>query len=450
MRSIGMLAAATGALLVVGACSDNLGTPLPENENAAPVADFTLPTCAINVACEFASSSTDDAEVMAWSWDFDGDGTADATTANASFTYTADGDYDVSLTVHDVEGLNDTRTRTVAIAPASPPPPPPPPPPANTPPTAGFTHTCDVLTCSFTSTSSDVAPGTVVSHAWTFGDGGTSDAANPSHSYAVILPTDFTVTLTVTDDQGATGAVTQIVSVVPPPIPNTAPTAGFTHSCTASKCSFTSTSTDAAPGTIVSHAWKFGDFGTATEANPTHTYAVTFSTSFTVTLTVTDNEGLTGSITQTVTVTFPPPGPERCETVDVRVDCFLDVTSRSVIRLRLLGVSCDLRHERVVTPPPIGDQVFLNVCSRAVGDSTMIFGGPLDEAIVFEPGSQVQLRFFQGEARAGRPAPAPPAAQITGTFPNWVIHFEDGDNAGSPDEPDFADVVLGVEAKPAP
>jgi len=39
---------------------------------------------------------------------------------------------------------------------------------------------------------------------------------------------------------------------------------------------------------------------------------------------------------------------------------------------------------------------------------------------------------------------------VTGTFPNWTINFEDGDNAGGEGEPDFTDVVLGVEAVLAP
>ena len=40
-------------------------------------------------------------------------------------------------------------------------------------------------------------------------------------------------------------------------------------------------------------AWTFGDGGTATETSPTHSYPVTSATEFTVTLTVTDNEGAT-------------------------------------------------------------------------------------------------------------------------------------------------------------
>jgi PKD repeat protein len=343
-----MLAAVTGTLVLASACSDGGGTT--PTENTAPVADFAVPPCTIDVACTFASTSTDDAAVTEWSWDFDGDGNPDANTANASFTYTTAEAFEVSLTVRDAQGLSQTKTRAITIAPVD---------PANTPPAAGFTHTCDAAACSFTSTSTDVAPGTIAIHAWTFGDGATADVNNPSHTYTVTAPTDFTVTLTVTDNEGATGTDMQTVSVSP-----------------------------------------------------------------------------------------PPPVAEGCTTSGTRVDCALDVTARSTIKLRLLGISCDLAGQRITVPQ--GDQVFLNVCSRTVGDSTRIFGGPEDSAIVFEPGSQVRLRFNQGTADAGEPALAAPAAQVTGTFPNWTINFEDGDNPGGAGEPDFTDVVLGVEAEAAP
>jgi PKD repeat protein len=399
-----------------------------------------VPSCTINVPCDFASTSTDDQEVTAFSWDFDGDGTADATTADATFTYGTAGTFDVSLTVSDAEGLENTKTGSITIDPVN---------PTNTPPTAGFTVTCDAADCSFTSTSTDEAPGTIAAHAWDFGDGAESDEANPSHSYTVTEPTDFTVTLTVTDNEGSTDVETQTVSVTPAAA-NTPPTAGFTHDCSAAVCSFTNTSTDAAPGTIVTFAWDFGDGNTAAVSDPTHAYIIVNPSEFTVTLTVTDNEGATDVETQTISVNPPVPGDEACVRDGVRVNCSLNIAERSTIKLKLIGISCSLTGERVVIPPPSSDQVFLNVCARQVGDSTRIFGGPGDTAFIFEAGTQATIRFVQGTPIGGEPAPNPPAAQITGTFPNWVINFEDGDNPGSPGEPDFTDVVLQVDAVAAP
>src|SRR5207237_4280962 len=118
MRSIGVLAVVTGTLVLASACSSGAGTPPPDN--TAPVANFAVPPCTINEACNFASTSTDDAEVTGWSWDFDGDGNADATTGNASFTYTTAGTFNVGLTVRDAQGLSNTKTSPITIAPAPP------------------------------------------------------------------------------------------------------------------------------------------------------------------------------------------------------------------------------------------------------------------------------------------------------------------------------------------
>lgn len=83
-------------------------------------------------------------------------------------------------------------------------------PPANNAPTASFTDSCSDLTCNFTDGSSD-SDGTIVSRNWSFGDGSSSTAQNPSHSYTAAGT--FTVSLTVTDDDGASSNSSQSVTV---------------------------------------------------------------------------------------------------------------------------------------------------------------------------------------------------------------------------------------------
>src|SRR5207247_371119 len=84
--------------------------------------------------------------------------------------------------------------------------------PSNQPPVAAFTSSCSVLTCGFTSTSSD-PDGSISAYSWTFGDGGTAAVQNPSHSYAAAGT--YSVTLTVTDNQGATNAISHPVTITP-------------------------------------------------------------------------------------------------------------------------------------------------------------------------------------------------------------------------------------------
>lgn len=77
----------------------------------------------------------------------------------------------------------------------------------NASPSADFSYICSGLTCDFTDQSSD-SDGTVVAWDWDFGDGATSTEQNPSHPFAA-YDVENTVTLTVTDDDGATGQTSQ-------------------------------------------------------------------------------------------------------------------------------------------------------------------------------------------------------------------------------------------------
>jgi myo-inositol-hexaphosphate 3-phosphohydrolase len=80
-------------------------------------------------------------------------------------------------------------------------------PPVNQPPTASFTVSCLQLTCSVDASASFDSDGTIVSYAWDFGDTATDTGKTASHTYADAGPR--TVTLTVTDDDTATGSTTR-------------------------------------------------------------------------------------------------------------------------------------------------------------------------------------------------------------------------------------------------
>ncbi|THG30797.1 beta strand repeat-containing protein [Naasia lichenicola] len=172
----------------------------------------------------------------------------------------------------------------------------------NVAPTANFTSTASGLAVAFNASTSTDTDGTISSYAWTFGDSTSGTGVSPNHTYAAAG--SYAVTLTVTDNAGATAVKTAQVVVSTTPT-NAAPVASFTSSVSDLTTSVTSTSTDS-DGTIAQYAYTFGDGGTASTANASHTYAA--AGTYPVTLTVTDNAGSTGTTTSNVTVTAAPTG----------------------------------------------------------------------------------------------------------------------------------------------
>jgi PKD repeat protein len=171
----------------------------------------------------------------------------------------------------------------------------------NVAPVASFTGICTDLSCAFTNTSQD-SDGSIANWKWDFGDGVTSDQANPQpHPYAAAG--DYTVALTVTDDKGATNVASKVFTAEDPsvavPTENLSPAANFTVTCSSLTCSFNDTSSDP-DGIIVTRSWSFGNGSTSASSSPERTYAA--AGTYTVTLTVTDNDGATGTTTQSVTV----------------------------------------------------------------------------------------------------------------------------------------------------
>lgn len=88
---------------------------------------------------------------------------------------------------------------------------------------------------------------------------------------------------------------------------NFPPDAQQSVTCTDQVCAFSSAGSVDPGGAIVSYAWSFGDGTSSADAEATHTYAA--SGTYDVTLTVTDAQGATDSVTGQVSVTFVDQAP---------------------------------------------------------------------------------------------------------------------------------------------
>lgn len=229
------------------------------------------------------SAGSSGSGIANWTWEM-GDGTV-AYGPEVSHTYASLGTVLISLTVRDHRGLEDTCERTLDVL--------------NLLPECLFSYgpsqpdPGEVV--SFSDLSSDL-DGHIVTWSWSFGDGGASIERSPHHAFAAIG--DYTVSLTVVDQDG--GSDTRVRKV---PVGNQAPVANFSFSpttvSTLQDVTFISASYDV-DGTIASMIWNFGD-GTSGEGSQVrHRYSSMGS--FTVRMTVMDDDGASSSATAVVSV----------------------------------------------------------------------------------------------------------------------------------------------------
>jgi KaiC/GvpD/RAD55 family RecA-like ATPase/PKD repeat protein len=139
--------------------------------------------------------------------------------------------------------------------------------------------------------------GSIVSYFWDFGDGINAMGKTTSHSYAD--NGTYIVTLTVTDDDGATGTLNSIKTVN-----NKSPVAVFTKSTetayTAQTVTFNASDSYDSDGTIVEYFWDFGDGTNTSGIVANHPYAD--NGNYTVKLTVKDNDGASTTAIKVATI----------------------------------------------------------------------------------------------------------------------------------------------------
>ena len=169
-------------------------------------------------------------------------------------------------------------------------------------PIASFTSIANGLTVTFNGSASTDPNGNIVNFNWNFGDASGGNGVTQTHTYGA--SGTYTVSLTVTDNQGSQTTVSQQITVVRPNVAPTAVITGPTTGTVPASTTFSAASSTDSDGTIASYAWDFGDgnIGTGILANHTYTLAGTY----TVTLTVTDNNGATSVDTHTF-VALPVP-----------------------------------------------------------------------------------------------------------------------------------------------
>ena len=166
----------------------------------------------------------------------------------------------------------------------------------NFPPIASFGAGCGAHTCTFDARSSADLDGSITSYAWDFGDGTAGSGATAIHVY----PTGnrYTATLTISDDSGASTSLSHTIE------PNNRPSAQFSVTCDGVACRFDGSTSSDRDGTVARYVWALGDGASPEGPIVTHTYDTPGL--YPVTLTVTDNEGATGTQNRTAIAATAP------------------------------------------------------------------------------------------------------------------------------------------------
>jgi PKD domain len=223
------------------------------------------------------------------------------------------------------------------------------------------------------------------------------------------------------------GLVTACKDSTPPENENRAPVADFSFACSALRCDFQDQSTD--DGEIVSRNWNFGAAGSSAR-NPFHIYAM--AGNYPVTLTVTDDKGVSSLATKSVDPKAPVVTQLSCVDGSAPggfVSCTLKLEQEAGFKVVLNSSSCEAHGNVFRTTAPISGTLTDDGCYEQSGKQ-LVFNGP------FAPGTEI------GAEVVAPLLAQPPRLRVDGDYPVWTLTYEDGADT------DFNDMTLTLTALP--
>jgi len=237
---------------------------LIKTENDQLVANAGPPIeCKIGVETWFDGSNSlaINDSIIRYEWDFNNDQLIDQEGEKVSHIFTQAGYHQITLVVTNSLNVNASHTKMVHVLTYSP--------------KANFNYTPNRVNVQdpvqFFDFSTD-AGGKIVSWLWNFSDGHTSNMRNAAHTFS--RKKTYTVSLTVTDNDGYNDTITKYVTAYVPEYRR--PTANFIPSKTrvlvGEEISFIDISVDPEHEQL-DYYWDFGDGTTSTSSiNPVHKY----------------------------------------------------------------------------------------------------------------------------------------------------------------------------------
>ena len=209
---------------------------------------------------------------------------------------------------------------------------------------------------------------------------------------------------------------------------NEAPVAGFAYGCVDLQCNLTDASTDDAG--IASWSWGFGDDNAASVQSPVHTYTAVGPHS--VSLTVTDAEGETSTVSKQVVTSLRAVTSLTCVNPSAPggfVGCTLRLEQEAGFKVVLTSSSCDVHGNLFRVTAPIPGTLTSDGCYEQPGKE-LVFSAP------FPAGTEINAEVVAPQLQNA------PRLLVSGNYPEWVLTFEDGVDQ------DFDDLVMTLTALP--
>jgi len=298
-----------GIALIRLAVTDNQGdsasaqqTIQVQASEQPPLANFSIsptsPVAGETVIFDASSSLDPDGFITQYQWDFQGDGITDLSGRRVATRFNTAGSFRVVLTVVDNNGNTSTAQQFVQVGQSF------------RPPSASFTViptpviVGEIVTLN--ASSSFDSDGTILQYEWDFQSDGQIDAFGVETRVRFNSIGATTITLNVIDNDGLSGQSQQTIQVIAPRQP---PIASFTFlpsdPAPGQIVSFDGSSSNDPDGFITDYRWDFNGASFINQTGRQVSFQFIQAGTFDVTLTVTDNDGLTAMVTQTVTVRQP-------------------------------------------------------------------------------------------------------------------------------------------------
>jgi gliding motility-associated-like protein len=264
-------------------CTDTLFTPVPVSIYGVKAGFKTdYPGTCFGNTINFTDTSATDGlhKIVEWAWDFGEGQTQIFPTGPFTHNYSAPGTYNVKMIIKDSYGCTDSAYKPAVIT--------------ITKPQAGFSPSDTMLCPQSPVTFTNNSQGLNLNYNWSFGDGTTSSAQSPAHSYN--KEGIFKVKLIISDKYGCKDSSSVDIQVF-------AAVADFSLSDSFSTCPPLTVNFTNLSAHYTYYNWSFGDGGTSQLASPAHIY--TQAGTFTARLIVKNNGGCTDTLTRTIQIKGP-------------------------------------------------------------------------------------------------------------------------------------------------